>query len=65
MILTPQELIELTQWERPSAQLRELEHLGIPARPRRDGTLVVLWDDVRASNHEAAPKRREPQLRLA
>lgn len=64
MILTPQELIELTHAERPSAQRRELEHLGIAARPRRDGTLVVLWDDVRASK-EAAPKRREPQLRLA
>jgi hypothetical protein len=64
MILTPQEIVDLTLKERPSAQARELAHLGVPCRPRTDGSLVVLWDDVR-THTQTSPRTREPQLRLA
>lgn len=62
MILSPQELINLTLKERPSAQKRELDFMGIPSKPRKDGSLVVLWDDVRGTQN--THKTREPQLRL-
>lgn len=42
MILTPDQLRELTGHKRSDAQRRELEHMGVPFRVRRDGTLVVL-----------------------
>jgi hypothetical protein len=63
MILTPTELATLTQRTRPGWQRKQLEFLGIPYKPRSDGTLIVLWEDVRAT-HNVQPRRREPQLRL-
>ncbi|HVN43672.1 MAG TPA: DUF4224 domain-containing protein [Steroidobacteraceae bacterium] len=63
MILAPQELIDLTRKERPTAQKRELNFLGIPAKARSDGTLIVLWEDVRATQN-VRPARREPKLRM-
>lgn len=62
MILTPQDLIELTGKAKYAAQKRELDHLGIPAKLRRDGSLLVLWEDVRATQN-VRPARR-PQLRM-
>lgn len=62
IVLSPEELIELTKKERPSAQARVLEHLGIPLRARPDGTLVVLRVHVEATQ-DSRP-RREPRLRL-
>ncbi|HSX77255.1 MAG TPA: DUF4224 domain-containing protein [Candidatus Saccharimonadia bacterium] len=62
MILSAQELIDLTLKERPSAQRRELEFLGIASKPRKDGSLIVLWEDVRGTQNNSKP--REPQLRL-
>lgn len=61
MILTPGEVEALTKKERPGWQARELDHLGIPYRRRSDGSLLVLWDDVRATQ-DVRP--REPTLRL-
>lgn len=63
MILTPQELIDLTLKERPSAQTRQLDFLGIPHRPRLDGSLIVLWDDVCGAQN-ARPAPRMPRVRL-
>jgi len=63
VLLTADDLIELTKKARPSAQKRELDYLGIPARRRKDGSLVVLWEDVRATQG-VKPIRREPQLRI-
>lgn len=63
MILTPEELCALTKKNRPGWQRRELEFLGIPCRPRSDGSLIVLWEDVRATQDVRAA-HREPQLRL-
>jgi Domain of unknown function (DUF4224) len=63
VLLTADELVELTKKARPTAQKRELDFLGIPARLRSDGSLVVLWEDVRATQG-VKPARREPQLRI-
>ena len=46
MLLTPDQLVELTGKRRSDSQRRELEHLGIPYRVRRDGSLVVLTADL-------------------
>jgi len=42
IVLTDDELVELTKKERPSAQARVLDFMGIQYRPRPDGTLAVL-----------------------
>ena len=41
IVLSAQELVELTKKIRPSAQARVLQALDIPAKPRPDGSLVV------------------------
>ncbi len=64
MFLTPDELKQLTERERPSWQARQLAHLGIPFRRRSDGTLIVLREDVRMELGKTVSKR-EPQLRTA
>jgi len=66
MILTADELTELTDRTRPAAQARELTALGIPYKPRRDGTLIVLRTAVQvalgyAPTHERSPS---PKLRI-
>jgi hypothetical protein len=61
MILTAKEIEALTGKSRTGWQRRELEHLGIPYRERSDGSLLVLWEDVRATQ-DVRP--REPRLRL-
>lgn len=63
MILTHEELVLLTGKDRPGWQRRELEFLGIPCKPRSDGSLIVFWEDVRAVQGVQSA-RREPQLRL-
>lgn len=60
MFLTPQELEALTGKEKPSAQARELDHMGIPYRARRDKTLAVLWIHVRTIQGHPAPDDRLP-----
>ncbi len=42
LVLSPQEIFELTRRSRASAQVRQLRHLNIPVEKRTDGTLVVL-----------------------
>jgi hypothetical protein len=63
MILTPLELEQLTQRQRPGWQARVLDGLNppIPYRRRPDGTLIVLRIHVEGT--QSTP-RREPQLRL-
>lgn len=63
-ILTAQELKDLTGKTKPAWQKKELEFLGIPAKPRSDGSLIVFWADVRAT-HNVQPAPREPQVRLS
>lgn len=49
MILTPEEIVELTGRTRANAQARVLNALGIPHRPRPDGSLVVARASVDAA----------------
>lgn len=60
MLLTPDELRELTGLMRPKAQARQLDHLGIPYRTRSDGTLVVLRAHLETPHY----RRPEPRLRV-
>ena len=46
MILSEQELLDLTQKRRPTAQARVLAFMGIPYRMRPDGSLAVLRAQV-------------------
>jgi hypothetical protein len=64
VILTPEELQVLTKRSKAGWQRRELEHLGIPYKVRSDRSLIVFWEDVRAT-HNVQPRPREPQLRLS
>jgi hypothetical protein len=61
VLLTADNLRELTGKEKPSAQARQLDHLGIPYRRRSDGTLVVLRVHVETPHHV---QPREPRVRL-
>jgi hypothetical protein len=64
--VTPQDLVTLTDRERPSAQARVLARLGIPHRRRPDGSLIVLRchvDTVTAARAIVA-RTSEPQLVL-
>lgn len=62
MILSPDQLIELTGKKYASAQARELDYLGIPYKPRTDGSLVVLRIHVEGTQ-DVRPSRREPRVR--
>ena len=48
MLLTTQEVRELTGLQRPSAQARALQGMGIECRRRPDGSVVVLRAVVEA-----------------
>lgn len=63
MLLSPDELVALTGKIRPSWQAKELDHLGIPHKPRKDGTLIVLRIHVEGMHHQQPT--REPRLRTA
>jgi hypothetical protein len=62
MFLTPEQLVELTQRKRSDAQRRELDHMGIPYKVRRDGSLAVLR--LHAEPAAGTPPRaaKEPEL---
>ncbi len=62
LILSPADLRELTDAIRSDAQARELEHMGIPFKTRRDGTLVVLEADIHGSSKKT--RQAPPALRL-
>lgn len=61
MILSEEEIVVLTKKSRHAWQARELDFLGIPYKPRSDGSLLVLRIHVEATQDTP---RREPQLRL-
>jgi hypothetical protein len=62
VILTDQELVELTRRKRPGAQRRVLVALGVAFGQRPDGSIVVFRRDVEGP--KAEPLKPEPQLRL-
>ena len=66
MLLTADELVELTGKTRRAMQRDVLDALGIPFKTRPDGTLVVLRVAVQAAlGHAPAQERSSsPRLRL-
>lgn len=63
MILTEDQLRELTQRQKASAQCKVLDALGIRWKRRPDGSVVVFERDI---YHEAKEKRpAPPSLRLS
>ena len=60
MILTEQELRDLTGLTRNDARARELDYLGIPYKTRRDGSLIVLREAIVPRGNMV----NEPQLHL-
>lgn len=67
MLLSPDEIEELTGKVRLAAQRLELQALGIPFRLRRDGSIAVLRSAVQVAlgHHEVVPPRTgRPQLRF-
>lgn len=68
MLLTPQELTDLTGYQKPSAQMRWLTVQAIPFLVGGDGRPKVLRDVLTArlsTSPTSAVKKREPQLRLS
>lgn len=70
MLLTAEEVHELTGMQRPSAQARALQSMGIECRRRPDGSVVVLRAVVEAVlgggliTPRVGPVMPEPQLIL-
>lgn len=70
MLLTAQEVRELTGMQRPSAQVRALKTMGIECRQRPDHSVVVLRAVVEAvlgGGHitpKVEPVIPEPRMRL-
>ena len=63
MILTADQLEEVTGKQRSNAQARELDYLGIPFQRRRDGSIIVLRATIEGRTH-ATQKHHAPALRL-
>lgn len=61
VVLSADELRELTGKQRADSQARELDHLGITYRRRRDGSVVVLRADL---DRATISGPTEPQLHL-
>ena len=63
MILDEMEIRRITGFVRTDAQARELEHLGIAFKVRRDGSLLVFESDLNPQNGRNIVTP-EPQLHL-
>ena len=63
MILDEMEIRRITGFVRTDAQARELEHLGIAFKVRRDGSLLVFESDLNPQNGRNIVSP-EPQLHL-
>ena len=61
MILTPEELVQITGKQKAPAQARQLAAWGVPYKERKDRSLVVFRDDLVASKQQSA---KTPKLRL-
>lgn len=55
IVLSPQEIADLTNKKRPSAQVKELTVMRIPFKRRRDGSLAVM----RIHTHHGTPAKEQ------
>lgn len=61
MILTQAEIVELTNRHKFTSQAKELTAMRIPYRRRRDGSIVIIKEDLGHATKEkgqASPKLR-------
>ncbi len=63
-VLTDQEMVEITDYVRPSFQIRILREWGIPFVVGRDGHPKVLREHLKAISGARATARREAEPRL-
>lgn len=64
LVLSPQELIEVTGKKRSYAQARELDAMGVRYRRRRDGSLCVYRIHAEGPLPGSAKIQAEPELQL-
>ena len=64
LVLSPQELIEVTGKVKASAQSRELDAMRIPYKIRRNGSLCVARVHVEGLPPTGAKIQAEPELQL-
>jgi hypothetical protein len=64
VILSAEDVAAITGKTKPSAQARELEHMDIPYRTRRDGTLVVLRIHVDIAAPTPRDEKPKPRVRF-
>ena len=65
LVLSPDEIKEITHYTRPAEQLRELAKLGIPAKKRTcDGTPCVLRMHLIAASASAGPQAEPSQPKI-
>jgi len=53
--LTPEELVEITGYQRAAEQLKWFRALGVPAKRRADGTVSVAREHYLRHGTKAAP----------
>jgi hypothetical protein len=64
LVLSPQEITDLTARVRARAQARQLAHMRIPYTERSDGSLAVLRVHVEGLTAAAANRDDEPRPRV-
>jgi hypothetical protein len=64
IVLSEQEIADITARVRATAQTRQLTHLGIPWERRTDGSLVVLRAHVNALVGAAQDTKPRPRVRF-
>lgn len=62
MLLTVEEIQQLTNRMRCDGQRRELDFMGIPYKVRRDGSLVVVRVHVEGPDARTPPEPPEPKM---
>jgi hypothetical protein len=65
LVLSREEIINITHRKRPVEQLRDLIALGIPATRRHDNTICVLRADVTTRRVAANAPESRPQRKSA
>ena len=61
--LSKEEVIELTDREKPCAQKRQLDSLGYEYRTRTDGSFVVPRAQFMQNSEAPAPKRHKMNIK--
>lgn len=63
LVLSKDEIFELTHYRRPAEQMRALKVLNLPAVLRHDNTVCVLRADLTARERPVEPQVQKPMLK--